>query len=366
MLDDDVLCEALYPPYQKDQLRLSNSNIIDVFASEADWRSEARPTGFDPLAGHLRHLGQDLHTCLKHYNGKGLSEAEMENMLEAETRHLQADSRILISECGAWGDPGCPLHTLLLNSNPHSTERMLARDPDLGHSFGKRQLRSIQQSVKIDHIANIAQITGVDNSALLPPYFPALRGEDGLFGSLVHYLYPESRVLTHNWGVPHLPMDERSGGYRDEAVIPPVHIGAITRYIDEQYQLAATGSTTNRYAFIAGVLRDFASKPQAELLALARREGQRGAAAVHARAAERLPYFSGKSPAFTAYLQYAQQSAAEWLRQPPSLAAQFGMPAELPEADVITAITGAVSSFAGGLDEWPAIREAVIAINQQN
>ena len=57
--------------------------------------------------------------------------------------------------------------------------------------------------------AVMSQLTGIDNGALLPPNFPAHRGEDALFGAMTGWIYPASAVLNHNWSVPHLPLDSR-------------------------------------------------------------------------------------------------------------------------------------------------------------
>ncbi len=51
--------------------------------------------------------------------------------------------------------------------------------------------------------------TGLDNTQLLPPYIPAGRGEDLLFGIMTQRLHPDSGVFNLAASVPHLPIDER-------------------------------------------------------------------------------------------------------------------------------------------------------------
>jgi hypothetical protein len=58
-------------------------------------------------------------------------------------------------------------------------------------------------------MAVMSQATGLDNSHLLPPYFPVFRGEDYLFASLVVCLHPDAAVLDFNWSIPHLPLEQR-------------------------------------------------------------------------------------------------------------------------------------------------------------
>lgn len=52
-------------------------------------------------------------------------------------------------------------------------------------------------------------MTGLDNRALLPPYFPLFRNEDLLFGMALQFLHPDSLMLDFPWALPHIPMKER-------------------------------------------------------------------------------------------------------------------------------------------------------------
>ena len=57
----------------------------------------------------------------------------------------------------------------------------------------------------------MAAVTGLDHRALLPPYLPAGRGEDILFGIMLQRLHPESAVWNEGWAIRHEPIDERKG-----------------------------------------------------------------------------------------------------------------------------------------------------------
>jgi hypothetical protein len=52
--------------------------------------------------------------------------------------------------------------------------------------------------------------TGIDHTVLMPPYYPAGRGEDILFGIMLQRLHPESPVLNHGWAIRHDPIDTRT------------------------------------------------------------------------------------------------------------------------------------------------------------
>ena len=69
-------------------------------------------------------------------------------------------------------------------------------------------------------MASQSGISGLDNSHLLPPYFPAYRGRNLMFGAMVEHLHPHSAVLEYDWCVPHLPLEKR-----DQQTSPPILSG---------------------------------------------------------------------------------------------------------------------------------------------
>ena len=56
----------------------------------------------------------------------------------------------------------------------------------------------------------MAAVTGLDHRSLLPPYFPAGRGEDILFGIMTQRLHPQSLALSEGWAVRHDPIESRT------------------------------------------------------------------------------------------------------------------------------------------------------------
>ncbi len=354
MLDDDVLCEALFPPYADDQVTFASKNKVQVFATEQEWRNQAVPADFDPLAGHLQLLGHDVQTCLEKRGSGELTDSRIEGMTGNGLESLGPDSPVLISECGTFGDPGFPSHVFLLHGAQRDLEELLAKDPDVSLTFGQRQFQAVQQSVSIYDLAGISQITGLDNTCMLPPYFPAFRAEDGLFGWLVKQMYPRSRTVMYNWGIPHQPMENRASSYLEEAVIPKVSLG-VFKGLWDRVSLSGQSTPVGRLMLIAAMIRDLAERPEHELLALANVEFTRRAASVYMSASARLPYFSGMAPAFEAYFKYAIQKASESLQTPPSLASWFDMPEECDDLELVSRTAAEAGNFANALESWPRI-----------
>ena len=55
----------------------------------------------------------------------------------------------------------------------------------------------------------MAAVTGLDHCRTLPPYFPAGRGEDLLFGIMLERIHPDSLVLSEGWAIRHEPIESR-------------------------------------------------------------------------------------------------------------------------------------------------------------
>jgi hypothetical protein len=363
MLDDDVLCEALFPPYADDRVTLSNTNKVRVFATEQEWRNQAVPAGFDPLAGHLQLLGYDLLTCLEKLGSSDLADSQIDGLSGEGLASVRPDSPVLVSECGTFGDPGFPSHVFLLHGGQRDIEALLAKGDDFSAIFGQRQFQAVQQSVSIYDSAGLSQITGLDNSRLLPPYFPAFRAEDGLFGWLVKQMYPESRTVMYNWGIPHQPIENRASTYFEEAIIPKVNLGVFKGLRDNRMSLSGQSTPVGRLTLIAGMIRDLAERPEQELLALAKTEFNRRAASVYMSASARLPYFSGMAPEFEAYFQYAIKKASESLQAPPSLATWFDMPEASSDLEVVSRTAAEAGNFANALESWPKMWSLACKLN---
>ncbi len=364
MLDDDVLCEAFYPPDPQEGVRFANTLEVKVLASEADWRNQVTPTGFDPLAGHLQLLGKDVKACIAGHAESGLTAKELDGMNASQLTTLSPQSPILVSECGTFGDPGFPSHAFLLKNTTKAIEETLSRDPDLSLTFGERQFQAVQQSLCVYDSAGISQVTGLDNTRLLPPYFPAFRGEDGVFGWFVKQMYPESRTVIYNWGIPHQPIDVGRKTVNDEAVIPPMGLGDFQGLCTDRASLAGKSTPLERLSLLAVMIRDLCKQPQADLVALAKRETARKSAAVYFDASTRIPFFTGSSAKIVTYFQEAQKMASQYLQSPPALAKWFEMPANCDDREVVSRITSGALGFANALEAWPVLWEVARRENE--
>ena len=107
MMDDDVLCEALFSPGRSGRVKfVEGIREADFYADEQGWRREGKPTGFDPLTGHLRLLGKTLSQAAGELSSGVFSPSQCAGCDPKIFSGLKADSPILVTQCGSFGDPG--------------------------------------------------------------------------------------------------------------------------------------------------------------------------------------------------------------------------------------------------------------------
>jgi len=212
IMDDDVLCRAFESPYRRQGLAFREGLCeADFYPDASSWNQRLQPQAEDPLQKHLLCLGRGLGDALQRLGFEPLEPADLDNSQEKILRGLGATSPVLITQNGTLGDPGTGDTSWAYSLTGESLSRLLAGPGNVAAKLAARQYWMGWSQPCFAQRANMSQLTGLDNSALLPPYFPAWRGEDLLFGALTHYLHPDSLVLNYPFAVPHLPLQTPSG-----------------------------------------------------------------------------------------------------------------------------------------------------------
>lgn len=212
ILDDDVLCTAIDSPVKEAGLQFGqNSKAIDFYESDADMMSRNVDAGFDPLTGHSSCLGLNLGQAIRRLKGGELHPGDL---VGANSRYVSVwdnESRVLVTQNGTLGDPGTPGNQWLFFMDDKSQKRLEAFPGGIEGALSTRRYWLGQPRPMFTKMSVMSQVTGLDNTALLPPYFPVFRGEDYTFGAMTEYLHPSSAVLEYDWCVPHLPTEARHG-----------------------------------------------------------------------------------------------------------------------------------------------------------
>lgn len=210
VVDDDILLEAVAPPVASGSLRLASDNEREavLYGSLEEMQQHTMLCDKPLLTALLDKLGHTVGhavaTELKHPDAlRGFDGAKL--------ARFSPESRFISSQCGYWGDTGTESGTWIFNLPYNSLKKLLASSADIEGRLSARAAWLGHRSPSISLYSNMSCATGLDNTRLLPPYLPAGRGEDLLFGVMTQRIHPESGVYNLGAAVPHLPIDQRDG-----------------------------------------------------------------------------------------------------------------------------------------------------------
>ena len=208
VLDDDIIPQAIAPPLSSTGLRFGTANDREAvfYASQEALTQHAMQLPDSPLAMMLASLGRSFGTLLpRHLPGhKALLGFDGELL----DRH-HSNSRALMTQCGSWGDSGTADGNWVLNLPDSSINKLLAQPDGLSALLRARSHWMGCRGSSLSQYGTLSQLTGLDNTTLLPPYTPAGRGEDMMFGIMLQRLHPESAVWNEGWAIRHEPIEDR-------------------------------------------------------------------------------------------------------------------------------------------------------------
>ena len=211
VLDDDIIPQAIAPPLSSTDLRFGTANDREAvfYASQEALTQHALPLPDSPLAMMLSSLGQTLGTLIpRHLAGHGALRGFDGEFLTRRDAH----SRVMLSQCGTWGDAGTGTSGNWIFHLPSATiKKLLEAQADISALLDKGSNWFGYRGPTVTGHGIMAAVTGLDHRALLPPYLPAGRGEDILFGIMLQRLHPESGVWNEGWAIRHEPIDTRQG-----------------------------------------------------------------------------------------------------------------------------------------------------------
>jgi hypothetical protein len=209
VLDDDIIPDAITPPLAGRPLRfgLANEREACFYTSQEALAQHTLRMTESPLAVMERSLGTSLATLLPRHLTQHSDLAGFDGNLFSE---YDGNSRVLMSQCGSWGDPGTGNVGWTIHLNEASIKRLLETGQDIEAVLGCRSGWLGYRGPVLSHYATLSQLTGIDHRTLLPPYLPAGRGEDILFGIMLQRLHPESVIFNEGWGIHHDPLEQRT------------------------------------------------------------------------------------------------------------------------------------------------------------
>ncbi|MEH6607763.1 MAG: hypothetical protein V7696_00225 [Halioglobus sp.] len=358
VMDDDVVCAAVKALYPEDGITFAaGAREAEFYASEQDLIAQTNREGFDPLTGHAQSLGLTLGQAL---NQLGTFELTPEDLLQSNVLQLsqwRSTSPVLITQCGTVGDPGSPSTSWIYELDSSSAQRALAGPGGLEAALTNRHYWLGRPRPGFSKMAVISQITGLDNSALLPPYFPVFRGEDYLFGAMVEYLHPQSVVMEFDWSVPHFPIEPRTGDPTEPAKSGrgllnwPKCITDKTNY-DPQVSAEA------RLDALTALIRQTAETSDKGLITRYRSEIAENQAGQAARLGDLLKSEASRPEPWNAWLQQSAENLNQALNSVAKLQDYTGVDPATPDEEALRQFRQYANGLADSLAAWPAIRQA--------
>lgn len=358
VLDDDVLCEAFQSPQPRAGLRVSDAIREAVhLAPEQDWRQALVATAFDPLAGHAQCLGMRVADALRHFGQSAPDPVVLAGSRAGLFVDVDGDAPLLVTQCGTLGDPGTGSNAWMLRQTAAERRATVASAGSLGAAFASRSCWIGYRGATLNRQAVMSQVTGIDNTHLLPPYFPVFRGEDSFFGAMVGFLHPAAAVLNYGWAVPHLPLAPRSGNRDGDSAVAGLTLDLGMNMLTERRPLHPGVAAGNRLLELELLLRELADCPDDRLeTECAGRFASTQALAVQ-YVNDRLSEPGDRSPDWDAYLERELRATLQAVQQPYLLADIVRSDSGLSGADVARQIRSHAEGFADALHSWRGVRE---------
>ncbi len=362
VMDDDVVCRAVPSPHREEGLAFAGSaRQVDFYRSQADVQARTEVEGFDPLAGHALCLGLGLGRAAR---ALGVRQPDAKILYQSNAAFLQqwtADSPVLITQSGSLGDPGTRNTQWIYTLDPASAKRLLATSGGLSAAATQRAYWMGMPRPTFSKMAVISQVTGLDNTRLLPPYFPVFRGEDYLFGAMVEYLYPEAATLEYDWSVPHLPLEDRQGRPTDARSFGKFAVNP-AKYVTDRtsYQTGIPAQT--RLAGLVQLARELSEMSDRALVNLYRVEIAEAQVSRLAQLKSVLQDGVQRPPEWRAVLDEAVAVVNRSMQELAQPTDDARTAAERSVPELLVEFRHYARQFALGLESWPEVRVAASAI----
>jgi hypothetical protein len=358
VMDDDVVCAAIASPHTCRGLAFGDSEReVDFYSSEQDIRNRSQRLDFDPLSGHASCLGLTMVEAIKALGFDSLQEEDLDGANADYLNLWDANSPILMTQSGTLGDPGTTGTEWVYTLGPSSVARALQAAGGLHSAVSNRHYWMGQPRPRFSKMAVISQVTGLDNSRLLPPYFPVFRGEDYLFGAMTEYLHPNGVTLDYPWCVPHFPISARKGSAGEKAINAKGNFN-LPKYITDRTRYHDGISAETRLAGLAQLAQEMSELSDQSLVQLYRVEVAEAQGRLRERIAARLNDGCHRPENWQAYLQQSSANVSEAMQTVAKLEDIPALPAGYDAQTALDDLRNYANEFAFALSQWIYIRRA--------
>jgi hypothetical protein len=183
--DDDVHCRVMPAPGKKEGLAFSAG-----FNPEEFWFFKNK----DAASRELRFHDRDLLALHEEFLG----------------RESAGRRRVLVTSNGLAGDCALVSPRPYLRLRGDSRRRLLATRASYRRALSRQVVRAVTRSTASAGSGFFASAAGLDNRALLAPFMPVFRNEDGLFGITMEKCFSRGLLVQLPWALLHAPPEPRT------------------------------------------------------------------------------------------------------------------------------------------------------------
>ena len=366
VLDDDIIPQAVAPPMASKNFVFATPNEREAqfYESREALGEHALPLPQSPVAMMLEPLGKPLSSLISEHYSDHMGFSGLDGALL--DRH-SASSKVLIGQCGSWGDSGTANGNWIFNLPITSMRKLLGQSADLQGMLSARSLWLGYRGPAATQYGTLSQLTGLDHSVALPPYLPAGRGEDTLFGIMSQRLHPDLVVWNAGWAIRHENSEERA----HRSVLSPISakpgLSLLADYLGQEPRDHWGLSSSARLTGMAHQIRALATMDSNALHDVVREEliSKRNVMLSRCidqlKGAESMADLAG-APAWQAFLEKSRDQLVNELQtSEPNPLETIGA-AKRDEAGM-EKLREHGRQFADGLDAWPAVTEAATSFN---
>ena len=193
--DDDMVCRGTPAPETGPELMLGGEGACWFFTDRTRARQLARAPGEDFFGMHERLLGRSIGGCV---SALPEEQVRVNGPLQGSGEERAWNARVRVTHTGILGDFAMdnPLYYLMVKGD--TRQRLLRSEAHYRAAYRCRQvLFSLKHTTIVPTPTANSCANAYDNRIPLPPFLPAFRGEDVIFGQVL-------RTCFAAWGG-HLP-----------------------------------------------------------------------------------------------------------------------------------------------------------------
>lgn len=358
LMDDDVLCVAMRPPHRSEGVNFGSADReADFYRNHEEMLAQATPEETDPLTGHTSCLGLSMGQALRKLLGRAVTPADLAGANSSYLNLWDANAPLLITQCGTLGDPGTAETDWIYYAEGETARRLADFSGGVQGALASRSYWLGHPRPSFGKSSNMSQLTGLDNSTLLPPYFPIYRGEDALFGAMTEHMYPRAAVLSYDWAVPHLPVEERRGDTE-----PMTRTGkgllSIPKYVTDRTEYREGATPTARLQTLAALASQLGETGDRGLKLTYRTEAAEMLGLELSKLESLLNNGKIREPIWQGWLEDTAKATRQTLQGLARVTDVAGVDDTWTESELLARFRDLASSFGKALFAWDTIRGA--------